>query len=382
MSNFELKPFVKWAGGKEKELPIILENLPKKIDCYFEPFVGGGAVFFSIGSKVSGTRFINDKSDELVGLYNNIAEQNPDFFSYLREIEHNWTLLHNVIENHGDELYSIYIDYKNNVINKNGLNDRINAFILRNRLEFNGMLDVEFNVYIERYFTGIVSSCVRKFSRTKELELKCGDFGKANVLENIETALKSSFYTHMRYIYNKKNTEEVKATLNEHKLSAIFYFLREFCYAAMFRYNANGDFNVPYGGMAYNNKDFLSKINRINTKEYGEYLSETNIVCDDFEHFMKPLEFGENDFIFLDPPYDTEFSDYANNEFSKNDQVRLANFCKTCKAKIMIVIKETDFIRKLYEDIGFKIETFEKTYLVNFQNRNDRKTNHLLITNY
>ena len=40
------KPFVKLAGGKEKELNIILENLPNQINNFYEPFVGGGAVFF------------------------------------------------------------------------------------------------------------------------------------------------------------------------------------------------------------------------------------------------------------------------------------------------------------------------------------------------
>ena len=42
------KPFVKWAGGKEKELNIILENLPNQINNFYEPFVGGGAVFFAV----------------------------------------------------------------------------------------------------------------------------------------------------------------------------------------------------------------------------------------------------------------------------------------------------------------------------------------------
>ena len=35
------KPFIKWAGGKEKEWPIIKENLPKEFSRYVEPFVGG-----------------------------------------------------------------------------------------------------------------------------------------------------------------------------------------------------------------------------------------------------------------------------------------------------------------------------------------------------
>ena len=64
MSN--RKTFIKWAGGKEKELPIILKNLPSNFTRYVEPFVGGGAVYLNINCPAS---VINDKSDELILLY-------------------------------------------------------------------------------------------------------------------------------------------------------------------------------------------------------------------------------------------------------------------------------------------------------------------------
>ena len=48
-----LTPLVKYPGGKEKELKHILPNLPKKIANYYEPFVGGGAVYFAISEKVT-----------------------------------------------------------------------------------------------------------------------------------------------------------------------------------------------------------------------------------------------------------------------------------------------------------------------------------------
>lgn len=377
------KPFIKWAGGKEKELPIILENLPKDINNYFEPFVGGGAVFFAMSDKkIKGKFFINDKSDELIELYSNIRDKNADFFTYLHAIEHNWSLLHDVVVKRKELLYTIYSDYKEGKIDKNGLKDRINSFVLNYREDFNGMLDIEFNIYIDKFFSSITSACIRKFCRTKELELSVGEFGKENTIDNIETALKSAFYTHFRYIYNNRETDYVAKSLNKHQLSAIFYFIREFCYASMFRYNSDGGFNVPYGGMAYNDKDFLGKITKIESGNYSNFLKKTEIGCKDFYDFMNSFVVNEDDFIFLDPPYDTEFSEYAQNEFSKKDQIRLADYCAKCCGKIMIVIKETDFIRKLYEERGFKIKIFEKTYLVNFQNRNDRKTNHLLITNY
>ena len=72
----KLSPLLKYPGGKDKELKYILPNLPKRANRYFEPFVGGGAVYFALNSEYY---YINDKSLELICLYKMIAEQNEDF---------------------------------------------------------------------------------------------------------------------------------------------------------------------------------------------------------------------------------------------------------------------------------------------------------------
>ena len=64
----DLSPIVKWAGGKEQELKYILPNMPSAFSRFIEPFVGGGAVYFSMNCK---DLVINDKSLELTNLYNN-----------------------------------------------------------------------------------------------------------------------------------------------------------------------------------------------------------------------------------------------------------------------------------------------------------------------
>ena len=55
-----MKPFIKWPGGKKEELKTITQNLPDKINNFYEPFVGGGAVF--LGIEDSDKFYINDKS--------------------------------------------------------------------------------------------------------------------------------------------------------------------------------------------------------------------------------------------------------------------------------------------------------------------------------
>jgi DNA adenine methylase len=42
------KPFVKWVGGKRSLLPELLERVPPEFNNYYEPFVGGGALFFAL----------------------------------------------------------------------------------------------------------------------------------------------------------------------------------------------------------------------------------------------------------------------------------------------------------------------------------------------
>ena len=84
--------------------------------------------------------------------------------------------------------------------------------------------------------------------------------------------------------------------------------------------------------------------------------------------------------MFLDPPYDTNFSDYEGKDFTKNDQARLAEVLRNTKAKFILIIKNTDFIYSLYEK-DFNILCFDKTYTYNVRSRNERNVEHLIITN-
>ena len=103
----------------------------------------------------------------------------------------------------------------------------------------------------------------------------------------------------------------------------------------------------------------------------------------DFEEFFRKHIPSENDFIFLDSPYDSEFSTYAQNEFGRADQERLADFLYSeCKAKWQMIIKYTPFIYSLYDRPGLYIAKFDKKYQVSFMNRNDKDCEHLIITNY
>ncbi|POS00703.1 DNA adenine methylase [Flavobacterium croceum DSM 17960] len=381
ISNYQaskkLYPILKWAGGKEQELKYIIPRLPENFSNYYEPFVGGGAVYTALQAN---EYFINDKSEELISLYRSITnEDRKVFFHATEEIIHNWDLLTFVTEKNADFFIKTYKSFSENQITETKLKDILFEFILKNAEQFNGMFSTIFNFNIENFIKEIKVNLVRKIKRMKELELLKSKLPDNDILDNIETALKSAFYMHFRHIYN--NTE--KYNIQSAFKSAIFLFIRNFAYSGMFRYNSNGDFNVPYGGIAYNRKNYSKKIDYLKTKELKSLLENTKIENLDFEDFFNLHKPKKNDFIFLDPPYDSEFSTYAKNEFTRIDQERLANFMiNKCEGKWMMIIKNTDFIFSLYDQKGLNINSFDKKYLVSFMNRNDKDVEHLIITNY
>lgn len=82
----EARPFVKWAGGKRQILDRLMATLPKMIPkgTYFEPFVGGGALFFGLAAQ---QRFqhavLNDANQELIGCYQAIRSFPEDLIGQL-----------------------------------------------------------------------------------------------------------------------------------------------------------------------------------------------------------------------------------------------------------------------------------------------------------
>ncbi|MCD8326609.1 MAG: DNA adenine methylase [Lachnospiraceae bacterium] len=437
----KLPPLLKYPGGKERELKYILPHLPREGERFFDPFVGGGAVYFSLACN---EYFINDKSEELMRLYEMVRSQNEEFLSALTAADHAWTGLEKVLAQHYDKMLNIYRRYKSGIgssadfkekakeevpgaasevlfpedeigqlmfqgtIGKTNtefetgegyfgttdcrtmtaeeLSESIDEFIDSNEEELLALLDERISFSPVIFLEELKRNLRNKLIRMAKLEQKKGDLSPQDLTANLEGALKAGFYMYFRYLYN--HTQEL--SVSEPVATAVWLFVREFCYASMYRYNQNGEFNVPYGGISYNQKSILKKVRYFKDEALLEQLQKTVIGCMDFEGFLNLYEPRENDFVFLDPPYDTEFSTYARNEFGRNAHLRLANYLiNHCRGQFMLIIKNTDFIRNLYchgmdtaNGQRIYVTSFAKKYTVSFQERNDKNSEHLLITNY
>lgn len=371
----KLAPFIKWAGGKEQELKHILPLVPP-FENYYEPFVGGGAVFFSVQAQQA---FINDRSPELVNLYRVIAQQDDDFFRVLDTLVMGWQEIGQLVDRHMADLLALYKDCSLERGSAEPGEALLLAFIKQRQALFEGLFGDFLPQEGQHFLRELQKNLTGKTRRMKMLEQRKGNLPDTDILANLESALKSAFYMHLRHLYNCAP----ELSLSPGRAAAIFFFVRENAYASMFRYNQRGEFNVPYGGISYNRKDVARKIAFMRSPALYLYLQNTVIEQMDFEQFLLYYPPRAGDFIFLDPPYDSEFSTYARNTFDMRDQQRLARYLlRDCRAKFMLVIKRTQAIYDLYQQPGIHIRSFNKKYLVSFQDRNNREAEHLIITNY
>lgn len=160
-----------------------------------------------------------------------------------------------------------------------------------------------------------------------------------------------------------------------YSLASLYYFINKTAFSGMIRYNKEGHFNVPFGHYKhFSNKSI--------TFQHHLLLKHTQIIQCDYTASFKMA--GENDFMFLDPPYDCVFTNYGNmktvGDFGEEQHRQLAEDFKKLRCKALLVISDTPLIQELYQ--GYIKESYDKNYAVNIRNRFKASAKHLIITNY
>lgn len=283
-----MKPLVKYRGGKSKEIPSFINYIPKRFDTYFEPFLGGGAVFFHLEPQKA---VINDINAKLMTFYLDVKEKYEVVSEQLA---------------------------------------RLQALYEANQAEY---------------------------KKLKELH-------PDKRVENKNEAL----YYELRDMFNHKIE-------SQYLDSVVYFFINKTAYSGMIRYNAQGEYNVPFGRYQNFNTQLV-------TRGHHKLLQRALLFTGDYSTVFNMAT--ENDFMFLDPPYDCVFNDYGNieavNGFDEMEHRRLAADFRRLECKAMMIIGKTPLTVELYGDL-IKDEYF-KSYAVNIRNRFKSESKHIVVTNY
>ena len=170
-------PFVKWVGGKRGLISQILPYIPKKFNNYFEPFVGSGALFFSLynlGLLKNKKVYLFDKNEELINTYNVIKNNPLELIEILKKFK----------DKHSKEFYYEIreLDRKEDYFNLSPVT-KAARFIYLNKTCFNGLYRVNkkgfFNVPMGKYKNPKIvdeENILKVCKALKNVEIKCCDF--------------------------------------------------------------------------------------------------------------------------------------------------------------------------------------------------------------
>ena len=267
-----LRPVLKWAGGKRSLLSEILEHVPTNSTRLIEPFVGGGAVLWAVKPNRA---LIGDLNSDLIGLYESIRNEPDAVIKELKKLRRSL----------GDEK-KLYENLTNRQINKK--------------------LD------------GFIEARPRQQKRLSKLRDLDADTKRRKVRLEAWAVL-------FEEVRAWDRNPELLARKSKAQLAARMIFLNHLGFNGLYRVNSKNQFNVPFG--RYDKLDFFDESL---IRSISEYLSTTPSVkffCQSFEKTISQSHKG--DFIYADPPYapldnaNSTFTSYTKDGFAFSDLERL-----------------------------------------------------------
>lgn len=270
------------------------------------------------------------------------------------------------------------IDTINNIDNKislkpivkwsGGKKDEIKKFIK--------YIPENYDIYLEPFIGGgaVYFHLNPKKAVINDIHTELTDF-----YQSIKNGYSKEIYNFMKEHTNEEDTYyKVRSYIPKNPLENAqrFYYLRKTCFRGMLRYNNKGQFNIPYGRYkTYNFED-------INNIQYERLLKNTDVLNKDFEYIFDTYN-SKNNFMFLDPPYDSEFTNYGYCSFGKDNHKKLAKCFKETNIKCLMVIGKTPFISELYN--GYIVDEYDKNYRFKLHSGrvgSEINTKHIVIINY
>ena len=232
-----VKPFVKWAGGKNSLIPQITKYYPFElkngfIERYIEPFVGGGAVLIDILQKYEiKEAYAFDINIDLINCYNVIKNNVEELIRKLDKKEKNFIALND--EERQNYFYDIRAEYNSYKLNDKLDVKRASEFIFLNRTCFNGLYrvnkDGKFNVPCGKYKNPTIcdSNNLRNLSELiKNVIFEYGDYRKSEKYVNNNTfvyfdppyrplSATSGFTSYTKEDFNDDNQKELAQYYNK-----------------------------------------------------------------------------------------------------------------------------------------------------------------------
>jgi DNA adenine methylase len=165
--------------------------------------------------------------------------------------------------------------------------------------------------------------------------------------------VKRGLVTTLRMRNDAKTYYSYRARLNEliatgdarsKEAAELFYYLNRTGYNGLCRFNRRGEFNVPFG--RHHRINYVTDFSA-----YRPIFAAWDFADLDFEQ----VTVEPDDFIYADPPYDVDFTEYSKEGFGWEDQVRLAEWLAKHEGPVVLSNQATKRVIRLYSGLGFRL---------------------------
>lgn len=275
MSNKNVAPFVKWAGGKRQLLDRISERMPKTYNSYYEPFIGGGAVLFELQPEKA---IINDINASLINTYRIIASNPREFIDSVRKLD-------SEMGEDGKSYYYSLREHYNDKLMKEEFDIELAAlFVFINKHCFNGLYRVNgkglFNVpYNNSKQESIDSESIMAISDyLKRVSIMQGDFEEAcRSAEKGDFIFFDSPYAPLNPTSFESYTKEGFDVESHERLAKLYDELTQRgCYCMLTNHNTEF-INKLYGNKGY--KIDVVNVKRMINSDASKRTGEEVIIC-------------------------------------------------------------------------------------------------------
>ena len=352
-SYSDMKPLVKWYGGLEKQLDDIRELMPRNYERYYEPFLGGGAVYFSVEGH---SCLVNDKCRDLMNIYKYMRKESRQFRILFKMMAKAWSKMDAFQYRILDELSDIternrrgcYKDFTDLVDDVKSQVDRISygevfPYVIPDPEDFK--MEMRHNM-------------IQEVLRMESLV----DLDDEDVGLNILVSLKQSVYSFITEVLNNKAVgAEVK--------SAALAFILNYSADVPYKKDECGEYRLPFGGKKLCRKLLSEQCQMLESEELQAHFAKTVFECMDAVDFLRKYEPAVEDFVLLDPPDELKRGAKAW-DYSPEAHKRLAKYLlEECDAKWILLLRPNASSLPLYKSAGVRImsqDGFDKLIVKNY----------------
>lgn len=201
------------------------------------------------------------------------------------------------------------------------------------------------------------------------------------LIKELKDMIKQHNTNNAKDFYMTVREQEI-LNLNDIEIAARFLYLNKTGFNGLYRVNSQGKFNVPF-----NKKDMIKNstvFSETNLRNLNKYFNENNIIIlnEDFNEALKKVK--ENDFVFIDSPYDEAYTSYQKGGFHEKEHKELAErLIELDKkgVKWIVTNHNTKLIQSLYNQFDF-YEIPVNRFINSDAQKRSNATNEVLILNY